>query len=299
MITTKNNYIIGPKKYLADFKENEKIFVGITSEDLSGGLGALKKILIEYGGNEPLVNPFLPVTKNKKAYENRFGFERIVKPERKEFRTYSWDVPNYNHNGYHEVSRTREVKVKEYILGDEYNLSLIRHDKKDMVIITESFKNTAADYDKIKRAVNLVMSIFKGANIFKEDFQVLKPKVPKLKWRILPADSWDMVENYLHHDLGYKPSRISHTKRKLDFLNAQNPKAIYEGVEGLAGYQVFVYEHYVVMESLIYANATYVFSKNWKELSKKSKKEVIQGDLAVERIYHNDSWLDKVSKYTR
>ncbi len=66
MITTKNNYIIGPKKYLADFKENEKIFVGITSEDLSGGLGALKKILIEYGGNEPLVNPFLPVTKIKR-----------------------------------------------------------------------------------------------------------------------------------------------------------------------------------------------------------------------------------------
>ena len=58
-------------------------------------------------------------------------------------------------------------------------------------------------------------------------------------------------------------------------------------------------KHLVLMENMIYGNATYVFRDNWEELSKLSKAEIIKNNLQDKRFVHRESWPYQISALLR
>jgi hypothetical protein len=57
----------------------------------------------------------------------------------------------------------------------------------------------------------------------------------------------------------------------------------------------FSEEQLYVLESVYTGNATYVFDKNWEELSKLTKAEILNGSLQEDRLIHRESWNDQVN----
>ena len=41
-------------------------------------------------------------------------------------------------------------------------------------------------------------------------------------------------------------------------------------------------------------NATYIFKSDWQELSKISKKQIIDGNLHYKRIIHSPQWEEQI-----
>lgn len=76
------------------------------------------------------------------------------------------------------------------------------------------------------------------------------------------------------------------------------PGVLYYGNGGFHGYLVFVFKRkgLVLMENMIYGNATYIFRDNWEELSKKSKAEIVKDGLQEHRFVHRRNWSNLIKK---
>ena len=56
----------------------------------------------------------------------------------------------------------------------------------------------------------------------------------------------------------------------------------------------FMHRNKYVLESVYPNNATYVFGKNWEELSKLTKAEILKENLQDVRIIHNNNWQQEI-----
>lgn len=90
-------------------------------------------------------------------------------------------------------------------------------------------------------------------------------------------------------------------KHRFTTIIKYKPDAVYYGNGGFHGYLVFVFKKkgLVLMENMIYGNATYVFRDNWEELSKLSKAEIIQNNLQEKRLVHRGSWPMQIGSILR
>jgi len=68
------------------------------------------------------------------------------------------------------------------------------------------------------------------------------------------------------------------------------------GNAGFHGYIIFGFKkkNFYILESVHLGNATYVFGKNWEELSKLTKKEILDEGLQEKRIIHKRSWENQI-----
>ena len=51
-----------------------------------------------------------------------------------------------------------------------------------------------------------------------------------------------------------------------------------------------------VLESYYPNNATYIFSKDWENISKCSKAEILNGNLQEHRFIHNNNWNESIKQ---
>jgi hypothetical protein len=86
--------------------------------------------------------------------------------------------------------------------------------------------------------------------------------------------------------------------RSCESINNLGPDFVAYGRAGFKGYAVFgfVQKNLYILESVIPNNATYVFEKNWEELSKLSKAEILDSSLHKARIVHNANWKNEFDK---
>ena len=127
----------------------------------------------------------------------------------------------------------------------------------------------------------------------------------KLNWDILPKGvrPWSKQKTLLKpfldnvKDKRQKPVYDS----RFEDINNLKPDFTAIGKNGFNGYVIFGFsdKDIYILESAFYGNAIYVFSENWKELSQKTKAEIINNDLQIERITHNgekNNWLEKIKE---
>ena len=64
------------------------------------------------------------------------------------------------------------------------------------------------------------------------------------------------------------------------------------------GYVVFGFREkdIYVFESALYGNAIYILNENWKELSQKSKADILKSGNYIERITHKQDKVDIINK---
>lgn len=78
---------------------------------------------------------------------------------------------------------------------------------------------------------------------------------------------------------------------RIEMLNKFNPIDIFCGTGGFTGYYAFIFNKYCCLESSYYGNATYVIPvKNWEELSKMSKGDLLSSKYIIKKINHNENW---------
>lgn len=127
--------------------------------------------------------------------------------------------------------------------------------------------------------------------------------IKRVNWEILPAGNltWKQISDYIAQMKDKTIKDNTFQELRCDILSKTKPDFIYKGIAGFDGYVAFVYKtkNIAIMESFFYGNASYVFDENWKEYSKLTKKEIIEGHLHIMRIIHDNAWKTKILRLTK
>ena len=185
---------------------------------------------------------------------------------------------------------------KKEIEPNFIKISLVSNNEGEMFYA--SFLKTGPTDADIITAINVYIEIFGKCDVGTE-LKLVKPsKIKELEWEILPPDKKpsDMIRQ-MSEGRKQKESAIQYSEARTKFLEKKQYKLIGRGINGSYGYFGYVYNNICIFECAIYGNATYIVdSSNWEELSKMTKRELIESENVVEKLIHTEKWFGKIEK---
>ena len=139
--------------------------------------------------------------------------------------------------------------------------------------------------------VNLFLEIYGRCYVFDEEIDVTPiMKRRRCNWELLPPGekpSVHLVRQLKEQGAAYDTFDVN----RLYVLDRYDVEFVAEGINGFSGYYAYVFKNYCVLESAAYGNATYIIPKeNWEALSQKTKQELLDNNLVVEKIVHTANW---------
>lgn len=193
--------------------------------------------------------------------------------------------------------------VREEISAPNVNIKcIVSNDEKFLVIECDS----ADDDDLLLHKLNLALELFESEFELhipaKDGFVKIPSKFKFVYWEILPSGEKTqeeviaIIKSTISPDL--KKTIKPVVEKRLSTIANYEPDNIAIGVGGYKGYIVYNFpaKGISVLECDNVNNATYVFDiDNWEELSKLSKTEIIESNLAKRRIIHDPSWASAIS----
>ncbi len=154
----------------------------------------------------------------------------------------------------------------------------------------------------VQHIINMFLEIFGVCEIRKNDFSSFLPqKIRHVHWKILPVgmSPWERVSLYAVEKL----RRRSEARKKVilerqKILLSYGAEEVAIGSGGFNDYIGYIYpnKEFVILESLISNNATYVFDRNWEEVAKLSKKEILKEGFHRDRIIHSKGWRERLDR---
>ena len=163
------------------------------------------------------------------------------------------------------IPRERYARIK----FEPYSVELfLKYDEQGQLMVMTDFISYCHDNEKLLiNTINIFLTNFEECEILTENFENVMPtRTIKLNWEVLPSGDypWKRIRAY--------------------------------GKSGFHGYVIFGFMHrnIYVLESVYPNNATYVFGKNWEELSKLTKAEILKENLQDVRIIHNNNWQQEI-----
>jgi len=144
--------------------------------------------------------------------------------------------------------------------------------------------------------INIFLELFHFCTVFTgrlEEF--LTPNLRRLNWEVLPRGQypWEKLQPHVQPVLNNaKEQNRVVAEYRIAKITSHQPEFVAVGRAGFVGYLVFGFpeKDLYVLESAFTGNATYVFDKDWEDLSKRTKAEIIQGKLEKDRIIHRENW---------
>lgn len=292
----KQSRVINVKKYLIDFQKGSSICVGLKLDDASTCILSDKLKIDRFTLQEG--DAIFPGPEHGiMCRRNAVGEHIPMKGEKMIRDTRIQDV-YWRDWGGHEHSTTAVIPYSKYprkiILPKEFSLIYRTQISDCFLIIDQDFENEASFYDEIKFALNLVLELFGEVEIFhrnEEDGKFTCGEIKRVNWEILPPGSriyaldrqWEKTNSR---------SKQKYLIERLEFLDQLNPFEKYRGLGGFSNYIAFCFpdRDLYILDSATYGNATYIFSGGWKEVSKLTKKEIIDQGLHLHRILHDLHW---------
>lgn len=180
----------------------------------------------------------------------------------------------------------------------EFNID---EDKGVQILTSQEFK-FGIDDEKIIIAVNVLLECFGYCEVLSDDFSsAIKGDIIRLNWKILPKGkvTWETqrerIEPFLSKAKGNNRKVID---KRLETINSKSPDFTAIGEGGFSGYIVhgFSEKDFYVLESVEVNNATYVLSKNWEEISKMTKAEILKNELHEFRVIHSPGWYENIRR---
>lgn len=119
----------------------------------------------------------------------------------------------------------------------------------------------------------------------------LRSKVSIVAWLLLPPGVGERHVLGRLADFATRNRTVRVEPDRLKYAYSLNPSQIYVGQGGFDGYFVFIYSRTsrVLLENPIEGNAAYVLLRDWKDLSRLTKSELLSSDAAV-RVVHSGEW---------
>ena len=194
---------------------------------------------------------------------------------------------------------SRERIRRKPIAPPSIELKIVEKEGRKIIIAAEKFSYKKDD-DQLKHAINLFLELFNECEILNEDLSKLidLKNLTRLNWEILPKGEmpWKRLKEHLKPVLEQtKKTKKSADEKRLKYLNLYKPTATFYGKAGFNGYVGFEFKEFTLLESLFYGNAIYVFDKDCLELTKLTKKEILDEDLHIKRIIHKKGWQKEVN----
>lgn len=269
-------------KYLPNIDENKKLYV--TAPKPEGFQGV--------EGQEFLLPPSGPVTRF-----NREGKYKVYTDEQKEPRDIEHDYSILDwHGNPHSGSciQTRYCYPRDFI-----------HPPLEMVFLAGSSIHSAAitkkEASRLLHIINMFLEAFGSCEIIDEESTPINTVPIKiLQWQILPPGEypWDIAKEYLPRILSNRAHKSINTiEEHHKVITKHMPDFMAIGQNSFSGYVVYGFKNkgLYIFESSQLDNATYIFNDDWEELSKCTKKELIEGNLFKHRFLHNATWRKSIN----
>lgn len=121
-----------------------------------------------------------------------------------------------------------------------------------------------------------------------------------IEWEILPVDhngplpAFEVVSRRAMQRTGRE---LPDTYReRYEGMKALAPRKIYEGTSGFDRYLVYAFDNAVVLENFTYGNAAYVMFDDWKELSQRTRPDLLSDPTAnYVRVIHKSGWEKRIA----
>lgn len=197
---------------------------------------------------------------------------------------------------------TYERWARVFIDPPSIEITISKKENGKIYITTPAIMLSESNYYKAVNQINVILETFGSCTILSKDLIPSFIPTIKLNWQILPPGKRPLSEQKkllepifnLIKDKRAMPVIDS----RLESVNNFGPNFTAMGSEGFRGYVVFGFpqKNIYILESALYGNAIYVFNENWEKLSKKTKAEIINNKLQIERITHNGERVNWVNK---
>lgn len=268
--------------YSLQNKFNELSKIGFSSENLQDGDTLLPSVIG-------------PVSRFNA--HGRYIIRRDLPKERRVIGERVWSWTQWSSNG-----TTEEHSKTVDIERDCYPRDFISPTAKEFTYNQNKILSTTINVSQsedLRHTINLFLEFFGECELVKDDLSsISKIKITRRAWEFLPQgdNPWERVTKYLE-SCGVKETAIGITIiQRQEFLNSYKPKEVVLGTAGFKGYLAYVFNTIVILESVRYGNAIYVFEKNWEEFSKLTKAEIISEKFYKDRIIHCKGWQEKIQK---
>lgn len=285
--------------YLSAFQGNSNLSVIVPPEAIT----TEKLKLFGFSENDVVGTSILPNPYNSYAKKNAEQFFTINKalPKETYTQTLYWTRTQWAGRGETEeitefIDIPRQRYHRDYHLPYSVEFTLNKHNDK-YSIISEPIKNISDNTNKILNTINMALGLFGECELVsdKDPVTINRPTTIRLNWEVLPQGvyPWERVKETVSKVSGkYNNTGKKMMMRNCEMINSLSPDFIAYGKSGFKGYVVFGFtqKNLFILESMYPNNATYVFEKNWEELSKLSKAEILKEDLHKCRIIHNTKW---------
>jgi hypothetical protein len=228
-----------------------------------------------------------------------------TKPMETAYRTVEWHWEEFR-GRYDRVQQSKFVDVpyQRYprirIPPPSVELTLRETQDGETVVTARPMRYDPKKPELLLHTINLFLEIFGECAILDERLsRATAPATVLLNWRVLPPGQypWSKVKPLVTDLIRQAPegNRPIITAR-LESISAYGPEFVAVGTAGFHGYLVFGFpkKRLFVLEAIQVGNATYVFDKNWQQLSQLSKAEILDRGLQKHRIVHLLPWFSTI-----
>jgi len=252
---------------------------------------------------------FLPNKIGKFSRINADGKEIVRRDKPKESVTREFYYTRYEFHGrdnrveVEDVAwRTYQRYPRETIPAQNVHINCIENQNEFFLLIE---CDNQEDQSLFLHKLNLALEIF-GSELeihvaAMDGFVQLPQTFEIVKWEILRSGTYSQEElkEKIKQTISPKLSRTIKPviEKRLDKIASYQHTGVVIGIGGYKGYVIYHFPQkgISVLESDSPNNATYVFNHtSWEELSKKTKTEIINSNLAIRRIIHDPNWEQNI-----
>lgn len=231
-------------------------------------------------------------------------------------KTYTWETPNFGDpsRGTHMQSRTRMVYQKEVYLPQHMQIGLeILSDAKDIsgtvLVKFEVMRDLDAKRSDFERdllwCLNLLQENAGVVDLFpssatRSDFI----KTISLDWEIFPPGTSveTILKAFKKRVDGVKAGPTGPLEERIRLFSSLGADATI--LKGQGSFDSYVgakyFDDLVVFENVKYGNALYVLYEDWKDVSKRSRLDLLKGtDESFDRFVHTDGWEGRFKAHIR
>jgi hypothetical protein len=287
----------------------------IPISDLADGLYKHVGLTVD-SGRVVIDNASLPpASSGKWSRRNVQGWERLRRDLPKITKTYSWETPNFGDAatyGTHTTWRDREVYQVEF---DEPRLHHIEAEilksaegNAPSVLVKFSVSTlidkASAGFEKeLLWALNVLQENTGVAGVYPSDAvwgDYLR--TVKLDWEVFPPGTADeIIAVFRKRRRGKATKADAIMEERLKLFSSLKPTAY---LAGTAKFSEYVGAQFapdlVVFENARYGNALYVLYDDWKDISKRSRIDLVRGtSKTFDRFVHTDGWEDRFLELMR
>jgi hypothetical protein len=246
-----------------------------------------------------------PARMGKYSAANVQGREIVRRDLPKVSKSFTVEVPNWHGSGTHDIDYTRQVYLRDLIPPKEVALSV--------EVLSEEAESTFLVKFAIDQVLNRGAPDFEGELLY--NLNILQENVGAIglftstatiaeyirtihvEWEILPPGTVDEVlRSMLQGKRPVSDEQRRQMKERLTVLERLGPECYIAGTsEFLRYFGAKFGDNFVAFENLTYGNALYVMYENWKQLSQRSRIDLLKGPReGFERIPHASQWAKRL-----